>query len=117
MEFSDELIKVLDYLGDKIGLAIDWSSQNVMSYLETLAEKFINWEIGTNMFWIVLGIAIIILGIVFDYLMDSCGMLSFIGVIIGVIVIATNTYDLIKVYTFPELRLYEYVTSLLKKGV
>ena len=30
---SDQIIKVLDNLCDKFGLAIDWSSKNVQPYL------------------------------------------------------------------------------------
>lgn len=38
---SDEIIKVLDNLGSKFGIAIDWTSQNVMPYLQDLMGRFI----------------------------------------------------------------------------
>lgn len=30
---SDEIIKILDDLGQRFGVVIDWSSENVMPYL------------------------------------------------------------------------------------
>lgn len=33
---SNEVIKVLDHICDKFGIAIDWSSSNVMPYLQDL---------------------------------------------------------------------------------
>ena len=41
---SEEIIKVLDDLGSRFGLAIDWSSQNVMPYLEDLMGRFIAYK-------------------------------------------------------------------------
>ena len=48
MQISDEIIKVLEYLCTKIGLTIDWTSSNVLPYVEQLCGKFVKWEIGTN---------------------------------------------------------------------
>ena len=31
---SDEIIKVLDDLSDRVGITIDWTSQNVLPYLQ-----------------------------------------------------------------------------------
>lgn len=57
MQISDEIIKVLEYLCTRIGLTIDWTSSNVLPYIEQLCGKFVKWEIGTSITWI--GIAII----------------------------------------------------------
>lgn len=54
MTISSEIIKVLDYLGEKFGIAIDWTSKNVLPYLQALVDKFIKWEISTSIVWIVL---------------------------------------------------------------
>ena len=50
MTVSSEIIEVLDYLGEKFGIAIDWTSNNVLPYLQTLADKFIKWEITEENF-------------------------------------------------------------------
>lgn len=36
---SNEIIKVLDDLSERLGIAIDWSSQNVMPYLQDLMDS------------------------------------------------------------------------------
>ena len=45
MSFSNELITVLDYLAQKLGIAVDWTSDNVMPYLKDLCDRFIEYEI------------------------------------------------------------------------
>jgi len=32
MEVSDQIIKVLDNLGQKFGVAVDWTQSNIMRY-------------------------------------------------------------------------------------
>ena len=39
---SEEIIKVLDDLGNRFGIAIDWSNQNVIPYLQELMQRFIS---------------------------------------------------------------------------
>lgn len=53
MEIGEEIIEVLEYLGNKMGIAIDWSSENVMPYIKMLCDKYIDWEIATSIMWIV----------------------------------------------------------------
>lgn len=45
---SDEIIKILDDLGQRFGIAIDWSSQNVMPYLQDLISRYIKYETMTS---------------------------------------------------------------------
>ena len=40
MKFSDEFIKVIDALGKKIGIVIDWTSENIMPYIVDLFERW-----------------------------------------------------------------------------
>ena len=64
MTVSSEIIEVLDYLGEKLGIAIDWTSDNVLPYLQTLVDKFIKWEISTSIVWIVIAAFVIVAMIV-----------------------------------------------------
>lgn len=41
---SEEIIKILDDLGNRMGIAIDWSSQNVLPYLQDLMRRFIAYK-------------------------------------------------------------------------
>ena len=36
MKVSKEIIEVLDYIGEKIGVTIDWTSDNVIPYVKEL---------------------------------------------------------------------------------
>ena len=58
---SDEIIKVLDDLGDRFGIAIDWTSENVLPYLQNLMDRFITYNIAMNILCITV-CAIIIVG-------------------------------------------------------
>jgi hypothetical protein len=42
---GNEVIKVLNHLGDQFGVAIDWSSANVMPYLNDLMTRMIKYGI------------------------------------------------------------------------
>lgn len=39
MQFSNEVIKIIDNLCEKFGMAIDWMSQNVVPYLQEVSQK------------------------------------------------------------------------------
>ena len=45
---SEEVIKILDALTEKFGLAIDWTSANVLPYLQQLCGKYVTYEIATS---------------------------------------------------------------------
>ena len=45
MKVSEQIIEVLDYLCQKIGVVVDWTAENVMPALTTLTEKYISYEL------------------------------------------------------------------------
>lgn len=49
---TDEIIKLLDELAKRFGIAIDWTSENVMPYLEDLFGRFITYNIVVDVVWI-----------------------------------------------------------------
>lgn len=50
---SEEIIKVVDSLASKFGIAIDWTSQNVMPCLQELMERYIKYDTTINILTIV----------------------------------------------------------------
>lgn len=50
---SDEIIKVIDVLAAKLGIAIDWAEANVMPSLQQLMGRYIDYEIAMSTFWII----------------------------------------------------------------
>ena len=59
---SDEVIKILDALADKFGIAIDWTSANVIPYLQQLCERYVKYEVVTSIVWILIGIVLLAAG-------------------------------------------------------
>lgn len=116
MQVSDQIIQVLDYIGKKLGLTIDWTSENVLPYVQTLCDKYINWEIATSIIWIVIGVACIILSLILiiKFWDDDFGGIFFMILGIGITIIGFQIFDIIRCIYFPELQIFQYVQSLLK---
>lgn len=51
---SDEIIKILDDLGQRFGIAIDWSQDTILPYIEDLFHRILMREIYTSIVWIVI---------------------------------------------------------------
>ena len=121
---GDEIIKVLDALCEKFGIVTDWSSKNIMPYLQELCGKIIKYEIATSVVWLVVGIAIILLGVwvskkakhILDEFDDELGIFLYIvmGVlfVIGMAVVMVQTFDIVTCITFPEKILLEEINDL-----
>lgn len=129
---SEEIIKILDILAEKFGLAIDWTSENIIPYLERLCGKYVNYEIATSIIWLLIGIMCLILGRVlfkkakrcFDksdgmdedngYSWGCAGAAIGFGVLtlIGGIVIMTQVFDIVTCLTFPEKIIVEELKSI-----
>lgn len=135
MSISTEIINVINDLCNKFGIVVDWTAENVMPYLKDLCKRYIEFEIKTSIFWIILMSSICVLCWIitipfchkskkldwdFDY-----GVCAFSAISIGVsvalslmtvIVIGVQVYDIIEAANFPEKTIYDYVkTSLQSK--
>ena len=124
MSFSSQFIEVLDALCDKIGIAIDWTSQNIVPYVTDLATRIITYEIWTSAAWIVI-MAIVFL-IAWKMTKNLCKEDRFedewfsgwvIRIIIGIIfftVIVFQVFDIIEAVALPEKTLYDFITRLMR---
>lgn len=114
---SDEIIKLLDHLGEKFGIAIDWSSNNIMPYLQGLMDRYINYEVITSIVWIVFGLSLII-GCVVVYIKtydEDVVWICCIIAIIGIVIVGWQAFDIITCYTIPEKMVIEYLQRLYEK--
>ena len=126
MTISSEIIEVLDYLGEKFDIAIDWTSNNVLPYLQTLVDKFIKWEISTSIVWIVIAAFVIVAMIVLINLKgireineEIDGMLwipIIVSIIVSFIVICIQIFDIIECNIFPEKALYDFIKVMLNQN-
>ena len=130
MSFSKEIIEVFDYIGEKLGIAIDWTSANAVPYIQELCGKYINWEIATSAAWIVFGLVLLILCIPLwkkfkaayaryekdrydDAYMGWFCVFCFC-IVVGMCIVIPQIFDIIKCICFPELKIYQYIMELIE---
>ena len=56
MSFSDNFIAIMDELGKRLGIAIDWTSANVIPYLQDLATRLIKYKIAIGILYMIIPI-------------------------------------------------------------
>ena len=118
---SSEVIKILDDLCARLGIAIDWTSENVIPQLEIIAEKLVRYECATSIMWLVFGVLLIVFGVVLiiaDIKLDGEGFGCVIGgvvIAIGITVAIYQIIDIIACNTFPEKVLMDYLTNYMKR--
>lgn len=110
MEFSKEIIEVIDYMGSKIGITIDWTNENIIPYLQQLANKYINWEITTSIVWIIMAILCFALLAFICYKADECEFMIVIGISCAII-IGCQVFDICRCQCFPELQIYNFIQN------
>lgn len=129
---SEEIIKILDNLGEKIGITIDWTSENILPYLQDLMSRFIGLKNVQAIMWVVISAIIILVTILiiagtikyikkqdkasyeYEDKVFVCGLIDFaIGMltIIFLTILLCNTFGLIQNIYTPELTLLEYITN------
>lgn len=137
MTASEQIIQVIDALCKKFGIVINWTSGNVLPYLESLCQKLIAYEICSSIALIVImvliGLGCIIATKKFYPIFkngwrrnaesyDDCGwqvasVLAILGLITLSIVIlgvlSTQIINIIKCSIFPEMYIFEYISSLI----
>lgn len=128
MTFSDNFIKIMDDLGKRLGIIVDWGNENVIPYLTDLVSRFIHWEVATSLTWLVVGIILLISSIVLikkslkhifgetycDDVWYLLGVLGFIGIIlIAAPIILVQVFDIFQVIYLPELSIYKYIQNMI----
>lgn len=120
---SEEIIKVLDALAEKFGVAVDWTASNVIPYLEQLCGKYVNYEMVTSIVWIVLASIGMFVGYRIYKKMSKVeyeedGNSIFSNLVFGAIsvvlsiVICTQIFDIVTCLTFPEKIIIEELQSI-----
>lgn len=127
---ADQIIQVLDDLSERIGVSIDWSSENVLPYVQELFTKLVNYRLTTSIIWLVVASILIVVSVVTikkamrayhlwqdDEVSDDAPFgwwtLSIIILIIVVLIILFQAPVVIRCLTFPELEVYKYISDLL----
>jgi hypothetical protein len=137
MTVSEQIIQVIDALCEKFGIAINWTGENVIPYIELLCSKLITYKIATSIVWIVvmalLSVGSIIAtkkltpifkkGLEHDSHSWDCGWeiatgFAIAGLIIlnliVFIVITVQIMNIVQCVIFPEMYIFEYISSLIQ---
>ena len=124
---SEEIIKILNILSEKIGICINWTQGNIIPYLEQICQKYVNYEIATSIVWIIIGLLFITFLMYFDKLLknyensinknrgDFLCFISFLAIIffiISIIIIITQIFDIVTCITFPEKIIIDELRSI-----
>lgn len=88
----DQIIQVIEYLGQKFGIAIDWSAENLVPVAEHLRSRIVDWSIASSIAWIIICATVVVMGIIvtiaswrkIDNVYDGTGF----GVLIAVSILA-----------------------------
>lgn len=126
---SEEIIKVLDALSDKLGVAIDWTKDNVAPYIEELLIRLQHYLLVMDIVGFILCIAGIVLPVLaikklikycnddyfedFEELLVAGEIVLFIIFIVCIIGLFVNGSNLLQSITFPELRILHYIQDLI----
>lgn len=131
MTVSSQIIEVLNDLCEKLGMAIDWTAENIGPYLSELCLRICSYEIATSIFWLVIGVIILISGIIYykhswknpidwdTYDITRAqfnGVASIILLVFAIItsfsMISVQILDIIRAMCLPELTIIDYMKSL-----
>lgn len=122
MNFSEQIINVLNEVTNKFGLAIDWTSSNVLPYAKELGDRIVKYEVNTSMIWIIIYLIFIALcstAIYFDIKYDATDL--FISLIASMLIIACfvlitiQVFDIVEAITIPEKTILEYINIYINR--
>ena len=115
---SDGIIKVLNELCDKFGIAIDWTSDNVAPYLQDLMVRYSKYVCYTSIMWLVIGLIIMVVFAVLLYKHlkqeHRDGLITFLlgcGMLLGAWDTVNQIMDIIEITTIPEKAIIEDIRS------
>lgn len=127
MTISSEITNILNDLGNRLGIAIDWTSQNVTPYIQDLVSRIAKLEMCNSIIILLFGIICVIatilcirftvkhyeddvdefIGISIVTICIICGVLMLILIPIGIDGLTKSIY-------LPEFTAIEYIQKLIK---
>lgn len=127
---NNEFVKALDAVCDKFGIAVDWSSKNVVPYVQELSTRVVHFKIASAIFFAVVGILMVASTILWVKWIKYCNrrcneekwsdwdfatFLSIgayiICVVIGMCVALYGVYDIVTYSVFPEKALIDFIST------
>jgi len=114
-ETSEAFAKVLEYIVNSLGKAVENNGTQVMEYLQGLGSKIVAYKCGIAYLWLGLAALLALFSIVMLIVcVVKCSDWSWLAaclLVVTIIVAMVNAYDLIECYTFPEKTVIDYITK------
>ena len=131
------VVQIIDALSEKFGIAIDWTSQNVMPYIENLMSRIVSYEIGINIFWMIfcplMFVAFCLPGRILtrksleayndDWCESAGGIIGLICYIVAIgwliatlVVVPTGVVRIVECVNIPEKVFFDYIKNALSTG-
>lgn len=122
--FSDELIKVLEWIASQLGIAIDWAATDVIPKLTEMLMRFATFKTLSNIIGMAICGLIIIVFIILlilaakknknpQYDMSVEMGICVIIMIVAFVVCIHLGYQALMWHMVPEIKLFEYVQKLI----
>lgn len=121
---TKETIETVNELAEQFGIAIDWTSENVMPYLQDLINRYITVGIWTNTLVLVIAIAVCVIYIMiakkkieegscydFEIICIGVGVVILCGLIVSICVAGLVEYICI-----PEIKFARSIGDILQGG-
>ena len=120
MSFSDNVIKIFEEIGKQFGILADWSSTDILPYIEQLGSRIVQHELYTSIGWLILFIILLTISICLFkciMLLEDCldaellmtiGAVLFIVATLGIIM---QCSEIISCITLPEKIILEFLRS------
>lgn len=140
---NQEIINVLNYLGEQLGIVIDWSSENVWPQVMDILGRYRLFELVSISFWLIMevvmvfGVFLILKRMAKDYMKIKADqednfwwrrcygdneltgfgwallIISFLLGVISVISIPIDIVEMFKWFIVPEIKYFEMLKGLM----
>lgn len=132
MEMATQIIEVIDALCQKFGIVVDWTSGNILPYIEDLLENAVRYELYTSLLYSIIFAIGTVIPIVFIRLIwcwmkkdepadeesvEAAMILFVIFLICAIICLALLLFqfvDIITCFTFPEKVAYDIIYNMVR---
>lgn len=112
-------VEAIKELANQMGVSADWSSTNILPYLQDLTTRYANYIYQINLVILiasVIAIVLILLGLLISYIKEGefLGEIVAITVILSIIPIISiilSTRYMIKAKTIPEMLIIEKISG------
>jgi hypothetical protein len=137
---DNKIIEIFEYIGEKLGIAIDWTAENVMPQVTEFMGRYQAYKIATNVALFVVGLVIIFIcklwaqkmwsdvknanknSIWYDSYCDEGILLTLAGIVVVILIVVSavscviSIFDIIEWAFVPEVKFFEVISSYLNNA-